>query len=142
MAIVESTTIDGRSRPCVCENSSRPAAAMVGDGGTTPLQKARSSGAEAGALAHSTETPPTFAPRKMTIGEMGDPSMPYLRLQGRWLDHAGFRVGTRVRVEVSERRLVMETVEPEELRCAEPSCPHEAKSKRRGGRKNGNGRCM
>ena len=36
--------------------------------------------------------------------------MPYLRLQGRWLDRAGFARGTRVRVEVAPGRLVIETV--------------------------------
>jgi hypothetical protein len=73
--------------------------------------------------------------RKITVGHIG-PGKTYLRLQGRWLERAGFSAGTHVRVYVSERRLVVEAVEPEEpLRCAEPNCPHEAKrTKRRGNR--------
>ena len=38
--------------------------------------------------------------------------MPFLRLQGRWLDEAGFAIGANVRVEVSAGRLVVELVEP------------------------------
>jgi hypothetical protein len=37
--------------------------------------------------------------------------MPYLRLQGRWLERAGFAVGSHVRVSVESRRLVIEVVE-------------------------------
>jgi len=66
----------------------------------------------------------------MTVSYIG-PNMPYLRLQGLWLGRAGFRVGTRVRIEVSEGRLVMEAIEPEDARCAEPNCPYEARRKRR-----------
>ena len=66
----------------------------------------------------------------MTVSYIGL-NMPYLRLQGLWLGRAGFRVGTHVRIEVSERRLVMEAVEPEVVRCSEPHCPHEARLKRR-----------
>jgi hypothetical protein len=58
--------------------------------------------------------------------------VPYLRLRGRWLDQAGFGSGTPVRVEVSERRLVVKVVEPEEpAHCAEPTCPYESKNKKR-----------
>jgi hypothetical protein len=39
------------------------------------------------------------------------PPMPYLRLQGRWLDRAGFAVGSHVRVSVESRRLVIEVIE-------------------------------
>lgn len=39
--------------------------------------------------------------------------MPFLRLQGRWLDQAGFAIGANVRVEVSNGRLVLEVIEPE-----------------------------
>jgi hypothetical protein len=38
--------------------------------------------------------------------------MPFLRLQGRWLDRAGFAIGANVRVEVAAGRLVLEVVEP------------------------------
>jgi hypothetical protein len=37
--------------------------------------------------------------------------MPFLRLQGRWLDQAGFAIGANVRVEVAAGRLVLEVVE-------------------------------
>jgi Toxin SymE, type I toxin-antitoxin system len=36
---------------------------------------------------------------------------PQLRLQGRWLDRAGFRIGANVRVAVTPGRLVIELVE-------------------------------
>jgi hypothetical protein len=38
--------------------------------------------------------------------------MPFLRLQGRWLDQAGFAIGVNVRVEVEAGRLVLEVIEP------------------------------
>ena len=63
--------------------------------------------------------PATFAPHRMTVSYIG-PSTPYLRLQGHWLERAGFPIGTPVRVEVSERRLIVQAVEPEEPpHCAE-----------------------
>ena len=37
--------------------------------------------------------------------------MPFLRLQGRWLDQAGFAIGANVRVEVEAGRLVVEVIE-------------------------------
>lgn len=37
--------------------------------------------------------------------------MPFLRLQGRWLDQAGFAIGAQVRVEVAVGRLVVEVIE-------------------------------
>jgi CHC2 zinc finger/Toxin SymE, type I toxin-antitoxin system len=40
------------------------------------------------------------------------PSMPTLRLQGRWLDEAGFAIGMRVGVQVMPGRLVLETLGP------------------------------
>jgi hypothetical protein len=78
-------------------------------------------------------SPPThsnFDPRKMKVSSIGGHTS--LRLQGRWLERAGFSLGTPVRVEVSERRLVVEVTEPEQpLHCSEPHCPHEARAKRR-----------
>jgi hypothetical protein len=129
MAIVESTTIEGPSRPCVCVNSSPIASCTVEGGGKTPLIETLLA-SEGRTLACSPAGSATFPPRRMTVSYIG-PSMPYLRMQGRWLERAGFGVGTSVHVEVSERRLIVEAVEREELRCAEPNCPHEAKSKRR-----------
>ena len=40
--------------------------------------------------------------------------MPFLRLQGRWLDTAGFAIGANVQVVVSRGRLVVEVIEPEQ----------------------------
>ena len=40
------------------------------------------------------------------------PSMPTLRLQGRWLDEAGFAIGMRVGVQVMPGRLLLETLGP------------------------------
>lgn len=40
--------------------------------------------------------------------------MPFLRLQGRWLDQAGFAIGANVRVTVSAGRLVVEVIESEQ----------------------------
>lgn len=37
--------------------------------------------------------------------------MPFLRLQGRWLDQAGFPIGAQVRVEVDRGRLVVEVID-------------------------------
>jgi hypothetical protein len=38
------------------------------------------------------------------------PPMPFLRLQGRWLDEAGFTIGANVRVTGSAGRLVVEVI--------------------------------
>jgi hypothetical protein len=40
------------------------------------------------------------------------PPMPFLRLQGRWLDRAGFAIGSDVRVQVEYGRLVLEVIDP------------------------------
>ena len=68
-------------------------------------------------------SPPTLKPHEMTVSYLG-PHTPSLRLQGRWLERAGFPVGTRVRVDVSPRRLIVEAIEHEDLAIcavAEPS---------------------
>jgi hypothetical protein len=57
--------------------------------------------------------PVSFDSREMTVSRMGS-HVPFLRLQGRWLDRAGFSVGTRVRVDVSARRLIVEAIESEQ----------------------------
>ena len=54
------------------------------------------------------------------------PSMPTLRLQGRWLDEAGFAIGMRVGVQVMPGRLVLETLGPKyavepDVKCARRS---------------------
>jgi hypothetical protein len=40
------------------------------------------------------------------------PPMPTLRLQGRWLEKAGFIIGMQVGVQVEPGRLVLETLGP------------------------------
>lgn len=40
--------------------------------------------------------------------------MPFLRLQGRWLDQAGFAIGANVRIEVAAGRLVLEVIDAEQ----------------------------
>jgi Toxin SymE, type I toxin-antitoxin system len=39
--------------------------------------------------------------------------MPFLRLQGRWLDQAGFAIGADVQVQVEHGRLVLEVLGPQ-----------------------------
>lgn len=39
--------------------------------------------------------------------------MPFLRLQGRWLDEAGFAIGADVQVQVMPGRLVLEVIDGE-----------------------------
>lgn len=50
--------------------------------------------------------------------------MPFVRLSGRWLDRAGFAIGTPVRVQVSRGRLVLEAIEPD--RPGRPRAPRMA----------------
>jgi Toxin SymE, type I toxin-antitoxin system len=61
--------------------------------------------------------------RRLTVGHRGAgdsgqlphrprPRVPTLRMQGRWLDRAGFGIGACVRVEVMEGRPVLEVAEP------------------------------
>jgi toxic protein SymE len=55
-----------------------------------------------------------------------------LRLQGRWLDQAGFPVGTRVRVDVSPGRLIVEAIEQDDSAlCAIAERSREVKPARR-----------
>ncbi len=39
--------------------------------------------------------------------------MPFLRLQGRWSDKAGFAIGADVHVQVEPGRLVSEVIDPQ-----------------------------
>jgi Toxin SymE, type I toxin-antitoxin system len=41
------------------------------------------------------------------------PPMPFLRLQGRWLDRTVFAVGAAVRVQVEPGGLVVEVIDPQ-----------------------------
>jgi hypothetical protein len=53
--------------------------------------------------------------RRLSIGWTGQgaprPDVPYLRLRGRWLERAGFAIGGKVKIEISEGRLVIEPVD-------------------------------
>jgi len=40
------------------------------------------------------------------------PPIPQLRIQGRWLDKAGFTIGCNVRVAVARGLLALEVIEP------------------------------
>jgi hypothetical protein len=73
----------------------------------------------------STESPQI---RRLTVGygtrRVNGPdghsmSAPMLRLQGAWLERAGFLVGRMVKVNVSFGRLVIEAAEPERVSKAE-----------------------
>jgi hypothetical protein len=54
-------------------------------------------------------------PRRLTIGCTGTgaprPDVPFLRLSGRWLERAGFPIGGKVQIDVSEGRLIIEPVD-------------------------------
>ena len=53
--------------------------------------------------------------RRLTIGCTGEgrrkPDIPYLRLRGRWLGRAGFPIGRKVKIYVSEGRLIIEPLD-------------------------------
>ena len=57
----------------------------------------------------------TMKSRRLTVscstGNLPGSDVPYLRLRGRWLHDAGFVIGRRVRIEVSERRLTIEQID-------------------------------
>jgi Type IV secretion-system coupling protein DNA-binding domain/Toxin SymE, type I toxin-antitoxin system len=60
--------------------------------------------------------------RRLTVSRSptdSSPATPMVRLQGRWLEHAGFVIGCVVKVHVSCGRLVIETAEPERVPQAE-----------------------
>jgi hypothetical protein len=54
-------------------------------------------------------------PRRLTIGCTGTgaprPDVPFLRLSGRWLERAGFAIGGKVKIDVTEGRLIIESVD-------------------------------
>jgi hypothetical protein len=54
--------------------------------------------------------------RATRSGHLPSEPMPFLRLQGRWLDEAGFTIGANVRIEVAAGRLVLEVIDAEEAR--------------------------
>ena len=61
-------------------------------------------------------------PRRLKVSYQSAPSQepyrvlppkPFLRLQGRWLNEAGFAIGADVHVQVERGRLVLEVVDPQ-----------------------------
>lgn len=58
---------------------------------------------------------PSKKPRRLKVSYASTDkprvNVPYLRLRGRWLKDAGFDIGRNVRIEVSEKRLMIETVD-------------------------------
>ncbi len=81
---------------------------------TNPL-----SGADAPVLSASSANPDS---RQLKVREScpsvrwpsrGDPTpRASLRLEGRWLERAGFAIGANVRVHVAQHRLIVELIEP------------------------------
>src|ERR1700733_11548177 len=73
----------------------------------------------------STESPQSrrltvsYGTRRVNGPDGRSMSAPMLRLQGAWLERAGFLVGCMVKVHVSFGRLVIETAEPERVPKAE-----------------------
>jgi type I toxin-antitoxin system toxin SymE len=56
------------------------------------------------------------------------PAKPFLRLQGRWLDEAGFAIGAQVCVQVMPGRLVLEVIEPERVAESDVKCPRRSRT--------------
>ena len=55
------------------------------------------------------------------VSQRNSSPIPYLRLRGRWLEHAGFAVGSTVRVSMEPGRLVIEVAESEACASDRPS---------------------
>jgi len=51
-----------------------------------------------------------YDPSKRHLNQRPPAPAPFLRLKGRWLDRAGFPIGSKVRVEVSQGRLIIEAL--------------------------------
>ena len=60
-----------------------------------------------------------YGTRKVNWPDGRPMSTPMLRLQGAWLERAGFDIGVPVKVHVSPGRLVIEAAEPERVPKAE-----------------------
>jgi Toxin SymE, type I toxin-antitoxin system len=61
--------------------------------------------------------------RRLQVGYLAGSARkhpPHIRLTGRWVEQAGFRVGTHVSVEVSPSRIVIEPIDPEECTVSPP----------------------
>jgi Toxin SymE, type I toxin-antitoxin system len=87
-----------------------------------------------GAPAPANSVPPaSMTSRRLTVGSgnsgsrgLQPVSVPFLRLQGRWLGQAGFEIGANVRVLVTPGCLVLEVVENERVVNACGASPREA----------------
>jgi hypothetical protein len=66
--------------------------------------------------------------RRLTVGYMASSARkgqdPHIRIMGRWVGDAGFPVGSKVNVDVSHGRLVIELARPETV--CEPPPPRRA----------------
>ena len=62
-------------------------------------------------------TPGKLKSRYLTVstaaGSQGDRGVPHIRILGRWAEEAGFVIGSKVDVEVTHGRLVIELAPPE-----------------------------
>ena len=62
-------------------------------------------------------------PRRLTVGYIASSARseyaPHIRIMGRWVEEAGFAVGSAVNVDVSHGRLVIELAPPE-AECERP----------------------
>jgi Toxin SymE, type I toxin-antitoxin system len=61
--------------------------------------------------------------RRLQVGYLAGASRkqpPHIRITGRWVEQAGFSVGTHVNVEVSPCRIVIEPIHPEEYQVSPP----------------------
>ena len=54
----------------------------------------------------------SYRPTQSHVLPLRMPS-PFLRLQGRWLDQAGFAIGADVQMQVESGRLVLEVIDPQ-----------------------------
>jgi Toxin SymE, type I toxin-antitoxin system len=61
--------------------------------------------------------------RRLQVGYLAGAARkhpPQIRISGRWVEEAGFPVGTHVNVEVSPSRIVIEPIHPEEYPVSPP----------------------
>ena len=63
--------------------------------------------------------------RRLTVGYMASFARkdypPHIRIMGRWVEEAGFTVGSKVNVDVSHGRLVIELAPPDTVREPPPA---------------------
>jgi len=81
-----------------------------------------------GARAPSPTKPASL--RRLTVMRRPDgkpDTVPLLRVHGRWLDEAGFLIGSKVRVLVSPKRLVIELIDFPEGPRLDPPRPNRSR---------------